>query len=79
MEDVQKIELVSEHLEVSKDISSGKTAKLPVHVSTQAPALAFTLATETISIETGDIGHEVAEAPSFVRQVTSPLSQSWKR
>jgi uncharacterized protein (TIGR02271 family) len=63
MEDVQKIKLAAEQLEVAKDVVAGDTVRVSVQVETEQRHVTLAAASESISIETVEIGREVAEAP----------------
>jgi uncharacterized protein (TIGR02271 family) len=63
MEDVQKIKLAAEQLEVAKDVVAGDTVRVSVKVETEQRHVTLAAASESISIETVEIGREVAEAP----------------
>lgn len=65
MADVQKLQLAAEHLDVAKAVTPGDTVRVSVRVATDDREVELAGATETIAIETVDIGREVAEAPSI--------------
>jgi uncharacterized protein (TIGR02271 family) len=65
MDNSNKIALVSEELAVSKRVVEGDTLKVRVEARTKDQAVELTSAREEVSIETVEIGREVAAIPEI--------------
>ncbi len=64
MADVQTIELADEDLDITRRTVNGETVRVSVHVDSAVKSVEVPLTTEHVTIETVEIGREVAEVPT---------------